>query len=130
MIINEHLAFRSVLTLEQFTELLKNELFLKEFLFDFENENNWAWTFDEDHILINISKPFDDGMLQEWDSSVPQGCNFGITLLNEDNDFYYDPRTYSNDFVINKLIPKYLDAVERIIKNKVYYHRGVHLIMP
>ncbi|ULL16523.1 hypothetical protein DVH26_20005 [Paenibacillus sp. H1-7] len=128
MVIHEHLAFKSLLTLDHFVELLRNALYLNEFEFDYENENNWAWTYDDDHISINISKPFEEGKLQEWDSSVPQGCNFGISLMSIDNNFYYDPQKYNDYYVVNKLIPKYANAVEEIIKSKVYYYRGKHLI--
>lgn len=126
MEIREHLTFNSDLTLMECIELLRKSLSLDEFQFDYENENNWGWTYDEDRIEINVSKPFEENKLSEWDPTVPKGCNFGVSLMSNDSNFKYDPRNYNHDYVINKLIPKYVSAIEQITKAKVYYHRGNH----
>ncbi|MDQ0890248.1 hypothetical protein QFZ81_005336 [Paenibacillus sp. V4I9] len=128
MEINEHLSFNSDFTLVDFIQLLRKSLSLDEFQFDYENENNWGWTYDEDRIEINVSKPFEEDKLYEWDSTVPRGCNFGISLMSNDSNFNYDPHKYHHDFVINKLITKYISAIEHITKTKIYYHRGNHHI--
>ncbi|MEK3917838.1 hypothetical protein [Paenibacillus sp. FSL H7-0331] len=126
MIINERLAFNSDFTLEELIKLLRMSLSLDEFQFDYENENNWGWTYDENRIEINVSKPYEEDKLYEWDSTVPKGCNFGVALMSNDSNFNFDPHKYNHDFVINKLIPKYICVIEQITKTKVYYHRGNH----
>lgn len=128
MEINEHLTFNSDFTLAELIELLRKSLSLDEFHFDYENENNWGWTYDEDRIEVNVSKPFDEDKLSDWDSTVPRGCNFGVSLMSNDRNFNYDPHKYHHDFVINKLIPKYTSTIEKITRTKVYYHRGNHYI--
>jgi hypothetical protein len=127
MIIREHLSFKSDLTLMEFTEHFMKLVEINEFKTDYENENNWSWAYDEDHIEINISKPFEEGTLQEWDDTVPQGCNFGVSLLSSDNNFNYKVHKYNHFFVLERLIPKYTYVIQQITNTKVYYNRGNHL---
>ncbi|MEK3917713.1 hypothetical protein [Paenibacillus sp. FSL H7-0331] len=125
MEIFEHITFKSNLSLEEFTERLSEQVFLtQKFQYDYENENNWSRAFDEDHIEINISKPFEEGTLQEWDSTVPEGCNFGIALCSSDEIYNYENDKLNQGFVLEKLIPKYIKLVEIIINSNAYYHRG------
>ncbi len=75
----EHLALHSDLELEQFCECLESIFSLPKFQYDSENETEWGQSY-KGELSINVSRPFKEGTLTEWDNTVPQGCNFGITL--------------------------------------------------
>ncbi|WP_128100946.1 hypothetical protein [Paenibacillus sp. DCT19] len=120
----EHIAFQSNLTLEEFTKSLSALIDTDAFQFDFENENNWSWAHDEDQIEVNISKPFKEGTLQEWDDTVPEGCNFGVSLRTSNKKELRQSDTFNELFVLGNLIPKYIKMIEMIIGGKAYYHRG------
>jgi hypothetical protein len=78
-ILMEHLALRAELPLEVFCARFRLALNLPYFQFDCENETAWGQTV-VDHVEYNVSKPYEEGTLQEWDETVPAGCNFGILL--------------------------------------------------
>jgi len=75
----EHLAVKSPLTLQEFTDLFRQVLNLPALEFDSENESEWG-AVELSGTEYNISKPYEEGTLQEWDGTTPYGCNFGITL--------------------------------------------------
>lgn len=75
----EHLALYSKLNLIDFCKRISDLIGLPEFVFDSENETEWGESKKGD-LLINVSKPFEIGTLQDWDATVPAGCNFGITI--------------------------------------------------
>ncbi len=68
-----HLALFSSLSLEEFCAKFTAAFGLPKIDFDFENETEWGSVEFMD-IGYNISRPFEKGVLQEWDSSVPIGC--------------------------------------------------------
>jgi hypothetical protein len=76
----EHFAFETQLSLEDLCARIRNEFGLPEFQFDHENETQWGWS-ELDRIEYNISRPYDARTLRRWDSTVPAGCNVGITLI-------------------------------------------------
>ncbi|MFS0915839.1 hypothetical protein [Brevibacillus sp. 179-C 1.1 NHS] len=121
----ERISFYSELDLEAFSSTLESILSLKPFEYDWENDNRWSWTYDQDHIQINLSWPFLFENLQEWDPTVPDGCNYSLILISDFPLVDYEQDKYNEQFVITVLIPKYV-AVLRKIAGDVYYHSGNH----
>lgn len=76
-------------------------------------------------LLINISWPYLSESLQEWDHTVPDGCNYSLLLISDFPLIDYEQDKYNTDFVISVLIPKYV-AVLRKVAGEVYYHFGNH----
>jgi hypothetical protein len=77
---HEHLAFHSDLDLEPLCEAIRAVLGLPPFEFGSENDTEWGLVV-QDGVEYNVSKPYEDGTLQEWDDTVPGWCNVGLTLL-------------------------------------------------
>ncbi|MFC8683550.1 hypothetical protein [Brevibacillus porteri] len=125
MRIFEHISFYSNMDLTTLSNALERVLLLKPFEYDWENDNRWSWTFDQDHIQINISWPYLSESLQEWNNTVPDGCNYNLVLISDFPLIDYEQDKYNSDFVISVLIPKYV-AVLRNIAGEVYYHSGNH----
>lgn len=75
----EHLALYSNTTLEGFCERLATLLNLPDFEFDNENETEWGESKKGD-VKFDVSRPYKKGTLKEWDDTVPENCNFGITI--------------------------------------------------
>ncbi|MCF7559002.1 hypothetical protein L3X39_00005 [Sabulilitoribacter multivorans] len=75
----EHLALHTDLILETFCRRVAGTLATTDFQFDHENETEWGEAKTET-FSINISKPYEKGVLQQWDSTVPEGCNVGISV--------------------------------------------------
>jgi len=104
----EHLSLYSDLNLKDFCSRLTFLFGMPEFVLDCENETEWGESKKND-LVINVSRPFEIGTLQEWDDTVPDGCNFGISIIK--------PKIKLNEIEkIGKLI-----ADE--FKETVYYHR-------
>jgi hypothetical protein len=54
------------------------------FEFGAENETQWGdATLGE--VSLNVSRPYEDGTLREWDSSVPEGFDVGISIRGADS---------------------------------------------
>jgi hypothetical protein len=75
----EHFAFWSSLSLAELCNVVRDHFHLPEFEYGSENETEWGLVL-RDGLEYNISCPYEDGTLQEWDSSVPPDCNVGFTL--------------------------------------------------
>ncbi|MFF2528715.1 hypothetical protein ACFVS2_07345 [Brevibacillus sp. NPDC058079] len=125
MRIFERISFYSDLDLITLSNDLERVLSLKPFEYDGENDNRWSWTYDRDHIQINISWPYLSENLQEWDHTVPDGCNYSLLLISDFPLIDYEQDKYNADFVISVLIPKYV-AVLRKFVGEVSYHSGNH----
>ncbi|GEC88158.1 hypothetical protein BBR01nite_04890 [Brevibacillus brevis] len=69
--------------------------------------------------------PYLSANLQEWDHTVPDGCNYSLLLISDFPLIDYEQDKYNPDFVISVLIPKYV-AVLRKVAGEVYYHSGNH----
>ena len=104
----EHLATYSTSNLKDFCSRLKIILDIPDFVYDYENETEWGES-KKGNLTINVSKPFEIGTLQEWDDTVPDKCNFGISMTKENIDLNEIRR-------IGQLI-----ADE--FRTSVYYHR-------
>ncbi|WP_196890105.1 hypothetical protein [Aureivirga sp. CE67] len=105
----EHLSIYCELSLIEFCNKLKNIMNISEFMFNMENETEWGES-DNEFIKINVSRPFKVGMLQEWDSTVPAKCNFGITILDGIKDV--------------EEIKNICQLIANEFNSSIYYHRS------
>lgn len=122
----EHLTFKSDTGLKEVFEKLREKVKLSHVEYDYENETEWYRAFDDDSIEVNISKPYKTDTLHKWDSSVPLGYTFGVSLSSSKADFDYNKKIYDEDFVLKQLIPKYIKIFQSIVGSEVLYHRGKH----
>ncbi|MCL4301448.1 MAG: hypothetical protein KJ077_37455 [Anaerolineae bacterium] len=118
----DYLAVEVDLGLEEFCDKLRQGLGLPEFVYDGENETEWGEAH-LGHISFNVSRPYEEGKLQEWDQTVPLGCNFGIsiTISNE------APWKWDIAWSYNTLIPKCAQIIANVIGSNVFYHRTLRL---
>lgn len=123
----EHIAFKSELSLKDFMDNLCKEIHLFDIKYDYENETEWYIAYDIDNIEVNISRPYEENTLNEWDNSVPLGYNFGISLISSRPDFEYCESKYNENYVLKELIPKYIKIIQKITNHEVKYHRGNYL---
>jgi hypothetical protein len=77
--LTEHLSLRSEFSLREFCVRFRAILNLPPLSFDCENETEWGLVV-RDGVEYNVSRPYEEGTLEEWDDTVPLGCNFGIGL--------------------------------------------------
>ena len=113
IMIQEHLAFQSNAGLEEICGVLQQTLNVEEFLFDRENETEWGKVRFRG-IELNVSKPYENGALQEWDNSVPMGCNFGVVLT-------FKNKTKKEDR--ESQVDQLGEAIAAVLERPVYYHR-------
>ena len=78
---HEHLAFHAELDLEPLCGVIRAALDLPPFEFGSENETEWGLCV-LDRVEYNVSMPYEDGTLQAWDDTVPDGCNVGIRMAS------------------------------------------------
>jgi hypothetical protein len=71
----ECLALDSRLSLEELCDVFRRLFRLPEFGYDCENETEWGLV-EHEGIEYNVSRPYERATLEEWDGSVPVGCNF------------------------------------------------------
>jgi len=105
----EHLALKYNSSLEEFCNKLCSQHNFTQFKFDHENETEWGVSHYE-NLIINISRPYEEGTLQEWDSSVPDNCNFGISVT-------------SNKKIKQDSIDLLGNLLAKTFKTVVYHHR-------
>lgn len=80
----EHLAVRTDLDLEDVCEKLEASLGCTPFEFGAENENQWGEA-TRGRVCFNVSRPYEAGKLREWDASVPEGFEVGISIDGADS---------------------------------------------
>ena len=116
----EHLALFANIELKEFCKRFISVLGLPQMKFDYENETEWG---DVEHngIGYNVSKPYKKGMLQEWDSSTPESCNFGICLIFGKGIF--------TEKIKSEIIQKTGDKLAKEFATTVTYHRTWHGIL-
>ena len=118
----EHITLRSELDLKSFSEKFITALGLPQLNYDSENETEWG-NIEYNGINYNISRPYEEGTLQEWDDTTPIGCNFGITLgITKQNAFADD-----EECIFDNLIAKVCNLLATTFNASVYYHR-THII--
>ena len=107
----EHFALLTDLELEDFSLRFEKIFNLTRMNFDYENETEWV-EIEHEGVNYNVSRPYEAGVLNGWDSSIPEPCNFGIS-------FGILRKGKVSDDEINKF--GNLLAVE--FQTPVYYHR-------
>ena len=113
----EHICLKSDLDLLTFGEKFRIALSLPTFEHDYENENEWL-TVDLDGLNYNVSKPYEEGTLQEWDDTTPEGCNIGIVIsIHKDHSFVLD-NAWVDNFVAN-----FCRLLTKTFNTTVYHHR-------
>lgn len=75
----EHLALHSNLPLKDFCDRLAELFDMPDFEFDHENETEWGESKKED-MTFNVNRPYEKGTLSKWDDTVPEKCNYGISI--------------------------------------------------
>src|SRR5512138_921385 len=116
--ITEHLAVECELNLQDFCTRLQTALGLPEFNFDGENLTEWG-SVEVGYVEYNVSRPYDPGMLQKWDQTLPPGCNFGISLIV----YREHPRAGDQQWSFNKLVTPIGQIIADEFDIDVHYHR-------
>lgn len=113
----EHVTLRSDLDLITFGEKFQKALKLPQMEHDYENETEWL-DIEHDGINYNVSRPYDEGTLQEWDDTTPEGCNFGIVLgIHKDNPHVLD------DTWVDNTVANICRQLADTFQTSVYHHR-------
>jgi hypothetical protein len=117
--LTESLALDSPLALEGLCDVFRVLFGLPEFEYDCENETEWG-LMEQEGIEYNVSRPYERGTLEEWDGSVPVGCNFGITLMvSQECPPGRDAAWGSAEFA-----PRIGQALADRLGTRVYHHRS------
>jgi hypothetical protein len=114
----EHLAVDCPLSLLQFCDEMQRRFGLPDFEFNFENETEWGQV-EHNSIEFNVSRPYERGTLEEWDGSVPVGCNFGITLMLAQDS----PPGHDAEWSSAELVPRIGQGLADLLGRRVYHHR-------
>lgn len=114
----EHLSLASPLSLRDCCERIRAALRLPEFSFDSENETEWGLV-EVDNIEYNVSRPYEEGTLQEWDDSVPPTCNFGISLII----YREHPHAGDHTWALGSLVTPVGEALARQLETPIFFHR-------
>jgi hypothetical protein len=114
----EHLAVDCPLSLQEFCDAMRRRFGLPAFEFDFENETEWGLV-EHEGIEYNVSRPYERGTLEEWDGSVPVGCNFGVTLMVSQDC----PPGHDAEWSSAELVPHIGQGLADLLGRRVYHHR-------
>ena len=114
----ENLALKSPLTFDEFSNRFCKILDLSGLHFDCENETEWG-LIEVDNIEFNISKPYEEGTLQNWDKTVPIGCNFGISLIL----YREHPKANDHGWAVEHLVLPVAQKLADGFNVPVYFHR-------
>jgi hypothetical protein len=114
----EHLAMECPLSLEEFCEAMRQRFSLPDFGYDSEDETEWGSVVHEG-IEFNVSRPYEPGTLEEWDGSVPVGCNIGITLAV----FQDCPPGQDAEWNSQALVSQVGQGLADLLGRRVYHHR-------
>lgn len=113
----EHVTLQSDLDLLTFGERFRKALKLPPMKHDNENETEW-FDVDQDGINYSVSRPYEEGTLQDWDDTTPEGCNFGIVLgIHKDH-----PNVFDNIWVDN-MVREICQQLAATFNTSVYHHR-------
>jgi hypothetical protein len=120
----EHITFSSELDLFTFGEKLGEVLLLPPLQLNYDNGTEWLCT-DHDHITYDLTRSNEEGLLQQWDSSVPEESNFGLVLLFHKTH----PHAFDNNWV-DHMIAKICGKLATVFNTKVYHHRSMTFDAP
>jgi len=113
----EYVTLQSDLDLMTFGEKFQKALMLPQMDYDYENETEWL-DIDHDGINYNVSRPYEEGTLQEWDDTTPEGCNFGIVLgIHKDHPHVLD------DTWVDSTVAIVCRQLAETFQTTVYHHR-------
>lgn len=113
----EHICLKSDLDLQTFGEKFKTVLALPTMEYDYENKTEWL-TVNVDRLNYNISRPYEEGTLQEWDYTTPEGCNFEIVLsIHKDHPCALD------NIWVDKTVADICEKLSKTFNTTVYHHR-------
>ena len=115
--IMEHLSLHSPLSIQDFCARFSSVFHLPEFHFDAENETEWG-TVEFEHVEFNVSKPYEADTLRGWDSTVPFGCNFGISLI-----LLRSHKSPTHEWALEQLETPVARALANEFSTTVYFHR-------
>ncbi len=113
----EHLAARSRLSLRRFCVKVRSALNLPKFRFGSENETEWGFV-RIGAVEYNISRPYEASTLREWDDTVPEGCNFGISLM-----VYRGHPNPDHQWVSENLVEPVAQRLANALGVTMHYHR-------
>ena len=116
---HEHLAFHSELDLESLCARIRVVLDLPPFEFDAENQTAWG-SCTHEGVEYNVSMPYDDRTLQDWDATVPPGCNVGLTLLVSPQHPHADDR----EWIVGTLVRHVGARLAAGLDRQITYHRS------
>ncbi len=114
----EHLALKSTATLDEFCSRFRQSLDLPEFQFGAENATEWGFS-EMDNIEYNVSKPYESGTLQQWDYTVPESCNFGISLIL----YREHPNATDHEWAVEHLVNPVAQKIANEFTVTVHFHR-------
>lgn len=114
----EHLAVAARFSLRDFCARFRLALSLPAFAFDCENDTEWGCV-RVDGIEYNVSRPYETGTLQSWDETVPDGCDFGISLCV----LRGHPQAEDDVWIDTHLVVRAGEALARELKMEVFRHR-------
>jgi hypothetical protein len=117
-VFTEHFALHSPLSLEAMCGRIRACLNLPDFQFDCENETEWGLV-EVDNLEYNVSRPYEEGTLQEWDSTAPAECNFGISLAV----YREHPQANNYEWWFDEFIAPVVQQIADELNVSVYYHR-------
>ena len=114
----EHICLRSNLDLKSFGEQFQKVLAIPKMEYDFENETEWL-TVDVNGFNYNISRPYEEGTLQQWDDTTPNDCNFGIVFsIHKDHPYVLD------NIWVDNMVADMCQQLARTFNTTVYHHRS------
>jgi hypothetical protein len=114
----EHLALEIPISLRAFCECCRKILDLPDFTYDSDNETEWGIAQLQD-CEFNVSRPYELGTLQEWDDSVPDGCNTGISLIVDDSH----PHGHDHHWAFSHLVAPHAQRLANEFNILVHFHR-------
>jgi hypothetical protein len=113
----EHITLKYPVDLLTFGAKFQKTFALPPMKHDFENESEWL-EVDLDGINYNVSKPYQEGTLQEWDDTTPEGCNLGIVLsIHKDHPFVHD------NMWVDNMVANVCGQIAKVFDTVVYHHR-------
>ena|SRR5690348_11491298 len=113
----EHFALTSRLALEEICARLAQVLETSSFAFDSEKDTRWAEA-RAGRFVINVSCPYEDGTLQEWDESVPAGATVAVTVGVPMGESCDGPQ-----WSLRELVPRFGRAIASALETTVIHHR-------
>ncbi len=113
----EHVTLKSDLDLKSFGEKFQKALMLPPMAYDYENETEWL-DIDHEGINYNVSRPYQEGTLQEWDDTTPEGCNVAIVL-----GIHKDHPNVLDDMWVDNTVANICRQLADAFQTTIYHHR-------